>query len=217
MSSHAFAVTHSSAYPNWRTETALFGALHAEFNFGLDAAATRANRLVAEYFGPDNSFPEMRDALTAENWQGFSAVDNPFETFSLPIFCNPPSSREDGIRLGPWLEKFAHEAKEHWATIVAVVPYKPSEAWWRHTRSAVEVREIPFRVRYWIPDDELAIINAARHEAGKRPITSGDTAGFSTAVVIWRPQPGILQPATPRVVTWEYPRPVAPRSARKRP
>jgi phage N-6-adenine-methyltransferase len=216
MASHSFTVTHSSAYPNWRTEKTLVTALDDEFEFILDAAATSKNRIAAGYFGPDHRCETQRDALAVKDWTRHGGTDS--HPGRRPIFCNPPSSKEDGITLGPWLEKFAEQARDFGATIVAVVPYKPSEQWWRHTRSAVEVREIPFRVRYWIPDDELALVNAARLEAGKRPITSGDTAGFSTAVVIWRPQLGIIQPATPRVVTWEYPRALkAPRSARTRP
>jgi hypothetical protein len=84
------------------------------------------------------------------------------------------------------------------------VPHRPSERYWKHTRSAVEIRQIPHRVRYWLPVDELAAINAQRALEGRKAIKTGSNAGFPTAVVIWRPQPGIIQPATPRVVTWTY-------------
>ena len=211
MASHSFTVTHSSAYPNWRTENELVQALDNEFDFAWDAAATRENCIVPNrysgkpiaYFGPDHEFEELRDALAVKDWTRPGAGNAPFAG-RRPIFCNPPSSREEGIYLADWLKKFEQQAAECMATIVAVIPYKPSEKWWRHTRSAVEVREIPHRVAYWIPDEELAAVNAVRLQQGKRAITADNNAGFSSAVVIWRPQPGIIQPATPRVVTWSY-------------
>lgn len=201
MATHAFNVTHSSSVPSWRTEDALYAALNNEFGFGLDAAATRANAKVISdngnpaFFGPDNPIPRMRDALVLGQWAVWSGL--------RPIFCNPPSSRDEGMALLPWMAKFAEQA-ERGATIVAVIPHKTSSAYWRYCRRAVEIREIPHRVKYWLPADELEVINAARAAAGKKPLKSGDSAGFDSAVVIWRPQPGILPPATPRVVTWSY-------------
>jgi uncharacterized protein YndB with AHSA1/START domain len=41
MAAHDFAVTHSSAIPNWRTEDALYTALDDEFD---DPAGTRPRR-----------------------------------------------------------------------------------------------------------------------------------------------------------------------------
>jgi hypothetical protein len=208
---HGFRVTHSSALPNWRTEDRLYEALDEEFGFRWDAAATAGNAKVgrfyhegfgAPYFGPDRSVEEYRDALAIPDWRK-AALERTF-------FCNPPSSRETGDNIGRWFAKFEEQALHFGAIVVAVVPHRPSERYWKHTRSAVEIRQIPHRVRYWIPAEELAAVNEARRllaeERGRAyaPITSGNTAGFPTAVVIWRPQPGIIQPSTPRVVTWTY-------------
>jgi site-specific DNA-methyltransferase (adenine-specific) len=214
MSDHAFRVTHSSSVPSWRTEDALYAALDREFGFHLDAAATAANCRVRRpnvvrlpggmpcygagpvYFGPDNRDHLLRDALILGDWHSHALG---------PIFCNPPSSRDEGMSLLPWLKKF-HEQAQRGATIVAVIPHKTSSAYWRYVRQAVEIREIPHRVKYWLPADELEVINAARAlmTPPKKPLKSGDSAGFDSAVVIYRPQPGVLPPATPRVVTWTY-------------
>jgi site-specific DNA-methyltransferase (adenine-specific) len=197
MPTHAFDVTHSSSVPNWRTEDALYCALYEEFEFTLDAAATMANAKCGKYFGPTHHNPRWRDALVLGDWH--KAADR------RPIFCNPPSSRDEGMSLNPWMAKFAEQAGRG-ATIVGLIPHKTSSSYWRYCRRAVEIREIPYRVKYWLPEDELEVINAARAAMTppKKPIKSGDSAGFDSAVVIWRPQPGILQPACPRVVTWSY-------------
>lgn len=200
--SHAFKVTHSSSVPNWRTEIALWEALAAEFNFGLDAAATAASALGqgvtrVGYFGPDHPEARYRDALAVPDWGAAAS--------GYDVFCNPPSSREEGISLEPWLEKFVGQAKLG-VTTVAVLPHKTSTSWWRYCRQAQEIREIPYRVKFWLPDEELATINAARaaETPPRPPLKSGDSAGFDSAVVVFRPQPGIVQPAAPRVVTWSY-------------
>jgi len=197
--SRAFALTHSSSVPNWRTEDALYLALDQEFKFAWDAAATAAScrvkphsRCSEPYYGPDHREIQLRDALRVSPWSNYGS-----------IFCNPPSSREEGHSLLPWIKKFREQA-DRGATIVSVIPHKTSSRYWQHVRHAVEIREIPHRVRYWLSVDELAAINDARGRAGRSPIKSGDSAGFDTAVVIWRPQPGIIQPACPRVVTWTY-------------
>jgi phage N-6-adenine-methyltransferase len=214
--SQSFAVTHSSAYPNWRTENALFMALDDEFRFKWDAAASFLNKRCCGYFGPDNIVPEFRDALTVKDWTRPGGGPQPFAGRGA-IFINPPSSREDGVSIGPFVAKCDEQARDFGATIVAVVPHKTSSSWWKFIRRAVEIREIPYRVRYWIPDDELAAVNVAREAAGKKAIRSGDSAGFDSAVVIWRPQPGVLQPATPRVVTWAYSRTLGSPTSLQRP
>lgn len=201
---HAFRVTHSSSVPNWRTEIALWEALDAEFGFTLDAAATAASTLVtpkdvgrsqAGYFGPDHVNPRLRDALALEDWAPW--------VMGGPVFCNPPSSREEGISLAPWLEKFVQQAQLG-VTTVALVPHKTSTRWWACCRQAQEIREIPHRVSFWLPEEELAVINPARAAEGKAPLKSSDSAGFDSAIILFRPQPGIIQPACPRVVTWSY-------------
>src|SRR5258708_12399426 len=108
------------------------------------------------------------------------------------MFWNPARSREEGLSLAPWLAKFVEQAALG-CTIVAVVPHKTSTSWWSLVRRAQEIREIPHRVKFWLLEDELAIINAARAaraEGSKRRIKSGDSAGFDSAVGGVPPPPG---------------------------
>ena len=71
-------------------------------------------------------------------------------------------------------------------TIVAVPPHDSSTFWWDYTRSAVEIREMPHRVPYLKADGAT--------KAGPM---------FSSAISVFRPQPGILR-AQPRRVKWSW-------------
>jgi phage N-6-adenine-methyltransferase len=196
---HDRTIVHSSSCPNWRTEVALADALNREFKFAADLAATRANRITDQYLGPDHDDPGLRDALTVD-WcpPGSSGAR----------FFNPPFSREDGISVDPWVEK-AHVTTldlNHRCAIVGLIPSRTDTKWWtRYVRHAVEIRHIPHRVKFWLTKEEMDEVNAARAIKGQEPLTgNGQSAGFPSAVVIWRPQPGVVGPAAPRVITWTY-------------
>lgn len=195
MDDHDRRIVHSSGCPNWRTEDALFDALHWEFNFGWDLAATAANRKVDQFLGPDHPDPNLRDALVVD-WTGGRRAR----------FLNPPFSRQEGQKIDPWIAKCAKDGARGEAPIVAVIPSRTDTKWWTaHVRRAVEIRHIPHRVHYYLTPDEFEAVNAARAVAGIRLLKSrDDAAGFPSAVVIWRPQPGIVGPAAPRVVSWTY-------------
>lgn len=202
MRSNDHRAVFSSGCPNWRTEDALFDALHKEFNFSFDLAATKANRKVDNYLGPDHEDPARRDALVVD-WSSNSGPGR-------PRFFNPPFSREDGTPIDPWIKKADEDSRRgNGATIVGLIPSRTDTRWWTaHVRRAVEIRHIPHRVRFYLLPDELAAVNEARAAAGKKLIKqSGESAGFPSAVVIWRPQPGIVGPAVPRVVSWTYRQP----------
>lgn len=197
MKTHDRGIVHSSGCPNWRTEDALFEVLDREFKFAWDLAATKWNRKVTNYLGPDHENPTMRDAL--------SVVWCPPGQRGAR-WLNPPFSREEKQPIDPWIAKCDHDAREGDAPIVALVPSRTDTRWWTaHIRRAVEIRHIPHRVRFYLSPEELEEVNAARAAAGKPIIkNTGESAGFPSAVVIWRPQPGIIGPAAPRVVTWSY-------------
>ena len=73
-------VMFSRASDEWRTPRECYDALHDEFGFVLDAAATAESALCDEYFGLDHIDPVRRDAL-ATTWG------------SRAVFLNPPYSR----------------------------------------------------------------------------------------------------------------------------
>jgi phage N-6-adenine-methyltransferase len=98
-------------------------------------------------------------------------------------FCNPPYSN-----IEPFVAKAVDEAsRRNGFTSVFLLPYSPDVRWWSHVEHAVEIRRIPHRVRFLLRDG--------------RPLGSPT---FPSCVVVFRPQPGIVQPSPPRHVTWDY-------------
>jgi hypothetical protein len=102
---------------------------------------------------------------------------------SGPGFLNPPYS---SALIKAFLAKALAETA-HWCTTVALVPDTPDTQWYQYLHGAQEIRHIPHRVRYLKADGVTA--------AG---------AMFPSCVAIFRPQPGVRQPAGPRHVTWSY-------------
>ncbi len=135
------ALMFSKASDEWATPQATFDALHLEFRFQWDAAATAGNAKCGgyAYFGPLHQVPEYRDALTV-SWRGCPGV-----------WLNPPYSR-----CREFIAKAAAEAK-HGATVVCLVPSRTDTRWWhdyvwdnvRHQpRPGVEVRFIKGRLKF---------------------------------------------------------------------
>lgn len=158
----------------WRTPSDCFHALDREFNFGLDLAADAQNHLCTQWFGPGSP---NEDALTTDWWEcGF------FAHTTDAAFLNMPYSQCER-----WLARVVEQIQQcPGCVIVCLLPYTPDTKWWRHTQHAVEIREIPHRVRYLKSDG-----------------TTPAGAMFPSAVVIFREQPGIVQPQ-PRRVTWTW-------------
>lgn len=97
-------------------------------------------------------------------------------------WLNPPYSTE---LIARFCGKALTEAGRGFTT-VALLPYTPSTRWWACTHDAAEIRELPARVKYLKAD-------------GATPAS----AMFPSAVVIWRPQPGVLR-GEPRRVLWTH-------------
>lgn len=161
----------------WRTPKNLFAALDAEFDFCVDLAANTDDHLCEYWLGPGAFHP---DALKTR-W--LSAQIECGDIMARPTgFLNPPYS-SSLIRL--FMAKAAAET-EYGFTTVALVPYTPDTQWWQCTYAAAEIREIPHRVGY---------LKADGHTKAH--------AMFPSAVVIFRPQPGIVR-GEPRRVVWDY-------------
>jgi DNA (cytosine-5)-methyltransferase 1 len=103
-------------------------------------------------------------------------------------YLNPPYS---AALIGRFVKKAAQEA-QHGFTTVMLVKHDPSTRWWEWTRSAVEIREVQGRVPFVTADGVT--------KAG---------AMFPSAVVVFRPQPGIVR-GQPRRVVWTYRLPKGP-------
>lgn len=162
------------ASDQWRTPPELYAALDSEFGFGLDAAADPINALHRSYFGEGGAAP---DALAVAHWAAHRLDGD-------AIYLNPPYS-ETGKWVHKAFEQSAMMSRDH--AIVLLVPAMPSEGWWQTLRHATEIREIPHRLKFLMPDGKTK-----------------DSARFASVVIVFRPQPGIRGPRSPRVVTWSF-------------
>ena len=97
-----------SSKQDWETPDELFLPLKHEFNFTLDAAASKENAK-AEIF------------LTAAE-DGLSKAWAPNVTW-----CNPPYG-DSASRISKWVEKAAKEAREG-ATVVMLIPARTNTNW----------------------------------------------------------------------------------------
>lgn len=108
----------------WRTPPEIFAALHREFNFGLDAAASSSNALCSCFF------TQEMDALRLD-WP------------PVTVWCNPPYSD-----IGPWVEKAA-QCNHAGGTVVMLVPADPSVGWFKKAwETADEMRFISGRLAF---------------------------------------------------------------------
>ena len=196
---HTEQVQHSSKFPDWRTPPQLYAMLDQEFNFLLDAAADRENKLCPHYFGPDHDEPALQDGLTV-NWgqyllEAYQPTKDPLARCA--VFVNPPYSREAKMPIYVWVRK-AWEESQRGVTVVAVIPYSPQTEWWRQWvvgmgqpiedfHAAREIRMIPHRVTFLRPDGSVE-----------------GNAGGNTAVVVWKPKGGIVAPWVPWQGYWDY-------------
>ena len=198
MTRHTEAVQHSSKDSSWRTPSALFATLDAEFQFVLDAAATKTNKLCSHYFGPDHTDPLLRDALQVDWQQHIGGLYQLAGILSrCAIYVNPPYSREQKQPIGPWIKKCWAESQKG-CTVVGVIPYSPQTEWWRQWveghgmelkdfHAAREARKIPHRVSFLRADGSEA-----------------DNAGGNTSVVVWKGRHGLQAPWVPFSPYWDY-------------
>jgi hypothetical protein len=163
----------------WRTPTDCWDALSSEHFIGIDLAADAGNHLGHAWLGPGSDIAE--DAFAIDWYDAFARANTDAG------FLNMPYSQ-----CGRWLERCAEQIQQMpGCTIVTLIPCTPDTQWWRHTQAAVEIREIPHRVKYLKADGQT--------KAG---------AMFPSAVVIYRPQPGVRRGAPRRVTwTWRQPKP----------
>ncbi len=127
------ALMFSRATDEWATPQATFDALHAEFGFALDAAASADNHKCAVYM------TQEIDALT-QDWRPFGSV-----------WLNPPYSK-----CSEFIAKAAEEARKG-CTVVCLVPSRTDTRWWHEhvwdaaqhrPRPGVEVRFIKGRLKF---------------------------------------------------------------------
>jgi site-specific DNA-methyltransferase (adenine-specific) len=132
----------SKASDEWSTPQEFYDALHAEFGFQIDAAATRETNKCAAYYGLDrgglSSRPCYGDAL-AGNW------------FGGPHWCNPPYSK-----CREFVAKAAQERVRGVLTVM-LVPSRTDTRWFHEhvwdaqthrPRLSIEVRFVKGRLKF---------------------------------------------------------------------
>lgn len=150
--------------PVFTTPQPLFDLLNAEFQFNLDAAATRENRK-CEWF-----LDELQDGLTRP-WFG-------------SVWCNPPYGR----KLHEWCRKARDEATRFYPAydrddlcgpcrnVVLLIPASVGTKWWHDlVLPYAEVRFVRGRLAFGD-----ASLSNSRKAKGR------DTPPFNSAVVIYR-------------------------------
>lgn len=135
----AHSVHFSSKTDNWPTPIGFFNRLDAEFNFGLDVCADKANTKTGAYYGLDHQDPARRDALLC-NWAS--------DARGQSVWMNPPYGK-NGIK--QFMAKAVATAKAG-VTVVCLVPARPDTQWWHasvfEADVDVEVRFVKGRLKF---------------------------------------------------------------------
>lgn len=109
---------------DWETPDHLFNALHDEFRFTIDAAASMENRKIKNFFSIH------QDAFRLQ-WRGV-------------VWLNCPYGKE----MGRWMEKAKRSTVDNSATVVCLVPARTDTNWWFDHARFGEVRFLKGRLRF---------------------------------------------------------------------
>lgn len=114
----------SSKKDDWSTPKNLFHALDCEFQFTLDACASKSNAKCDLYFD------KKKDGLK-QTWTG-------------NVFMNPPYGRV----IGKFMRKAFEASSQEGATVVCLVPARTDTAWWHDYAMKGEIRFLRGRVKF---------------------------------------------------------------------
>lgn len=110
----------------WETPWWLFDLLNLEFQFTVDAAASKYNAKMERYW-------TMKENGLVQSWTEES------------VFINPPFLAED---LRRWTEKAWVSTRDVLTKAVMVVPVKADQPWWHDYAIKTEIRFIHGRVTF---------------------------------------------------------------------
>jgi len=105
----------------WETPGYFFKLLNEEFNFTLDAAASRKNAKCEKFF-------DKKSNGLNQDWKGEI------------VFVNPPFSHME-----EWVQKCFEEGKKEKTTVVLILPSRTDTAYWH--KFIMEASEIRFCTR----------------------------------------------------------------------
>ena len=135
------ALMFSSATDEWSTPQDFYNALHGEFQFTLDVAASHENAKCYEYFTASD------DALS-RNWHLWG-----LERGEPRCWMNPPYSR--GLQ-GKFIAKAAEERRKGVLTVALLPARTDTKAFHAHIydaskwapREGIEIRLLPGRLKF---------------------------------------------------------------------
>lgn len=163
------AVMFSSATDEWQTPQTLYDQVNAEFNVGLDVAATWENRKHSLYLGPDQNVNEWRDGLVVD-W-GSLLRQQYGRCNGVACYMNPPYSR--GLQ-AKFIRKAAQERLRGVLT-VALLPARTDTKFFH---------ECIYNAQTWQPRDGIEI----RFLPGRLKFGGAtNSAPFPSMIVIFRP------------------------------
>lgn len=223
LSPHDKAIIHGSMESNWRTPGDCYGRLDQEFHFLWDLAADDDSAKCTYFLGPGSL--DGQNALIVE----WTTLDPAGARFLNPPFSKTLVNAYNTGRIkvgGTWVDHeidrekaktydIAEWAKKCWeesklgATIVGVFPFAPQTDWYRkyvyghdegHNppgevkqpitwagHAAREERRLPHRISFLQPDG-----------------TPTGNAGVNSAIIVWKPNFGIVGPWQPHQFYWSY-------------
>ena len=120
---------YSAKKEDWATPWSLFNVVNKEFNFVLDAAASKENSKCALFID------EKKDALK-QSWYDIAKGG--------AVWLNPPYGRS----LSKWVEK-AYKESVKGCTVVCLTFARTDTQWWHNwVMKAAEIRLIPGRITF---------------------------------------------------------------------
>ena len=116
---------------NWATPSELWNRLNELHTFDLDAAASQANHLCANWYGLDHEEELRRDAL-AINWEG------------QRVYVNPPYGRV----INAWIKKGYEHSINGGGRVVMLLPARTDTKWFHDYAIKGKVEFLKGRLKF---------------------------------------------------------------------
>lgn len=160
----------------WATPDDFFSVVDEEFQFNLDAAATKHNRKCTHFIPPRVNALHANMPWVDELCFALDA------TPCMRIWLNPGFAK-----VGPWMEKAHNEAQKHPSAVVVVMALiAPSAKWWRDwAMKASEIRLLGGRRVQFVAPEGIEQSSNARENC----------------LIIFRPNP---YGRKPDIWTWDW-------------
>lgn len=118
-------ILFSSNSDEWATPQKFFDEINAEFNFNLDACATKENHKCDKYF-------TVHENGLLEDWGGYR------------VFCNPPYSN-----ISEWVEKAYRETCKDNTLVVLLIPCRTDTKYFHnYIYQRSEIRFVKGRLKF---------------------------------------------------------------------